>query len=161
MSDNLLDIDPSVDEIPCLLLPLVDMRLLVPTVTVAEMSPMRPLETVENLPEWIMGFYDWRQIRIPVIGYESINGGPRYPLNPQGRIAVLNNTGVNPKLPFIAIPTQGIPRMARVNEADISENTSDSKRPFDLMQVKVGLEELSIPDISAIENTYLNVVKFD
>ncbi|MBX2858948.1 MAG: chemotaxis protein CheW [Cellvibrionaceae bacterium] len=145
------------DEIACLLLPLVDLTLLIPTVTVAEMAPMRPVQSVEGFPDWLVGFYDWRQIKVPVISYESINGSTRHPLNPDGRMAVLNNTGVDKNLPYIAIPTQGIPRMARVTEPDINEHLNRNKRSFDLMSVKIGAEELAIPDIAALEHAYLEV----
>jgi len=154
---NLVALGENVDEIPCLLLPLVDMTLLVPTVTVAEMAPMRPVQSVENFPDWLIGFYEWRQIKVPVISYETINGGARHPLNPNGRMAVLNGTGVDKNLPFIAVPTQGIPRMARVCEPDISENQEQSKRTFDLMQVKIGVEQFAIPDLAALEHAYLRV----
>lgn len=144
-------------EIPCMLLPMVDHHLLVPTTSIAEMSSVQPLENVEGGPEWLMGLYNWRGMKIPVVSVESINGQePQF--NPDGRIAVLNNTGVNQALQFIAIHTQGIPRMARVSEEDIAENDNQERRPFDLMAVKVGMEEFYIPDVSAIEMAYLKTV---
>lgn len=147
----------SMQEIPCMLLPMLDHNLLVPTTSIAEMSSVQPLESVDDSPEWLMGMYNWRGLSVPVISIESINGG-QSALNPQGRIAVLNNTGVNPSLQFIAIHTQGIPRMARVAEDDIAEDENLDRRPFDAMAVKVGLEEFFIPDITAIEVAYLNLM---
>lgn len=140
------------NEIPCLLVPLLGCTLLLPTVTIAEMAPMRPISSIANAPNWLMGNYDWRNMRVPVVSYESINGGKVTPLNPQGRMAVLNNTGVDSRLSFVAIPTQGIPRMVRVLEDDITENREVQKRLFDKMPVKVGLEQFVIPDVAALEN---------
>ncbi len=144
-------------EIPCMLLPMVEHNLLVPTTSVAEMSSVQPLESVSNAPEWLMGLYNWRGMKIPVVSIEALNGDEKR-LNPDGRIAVLNNTGVNQALQFIAIHTQGIPRMARVSDEDITENDNSNRRPFDLMAVKVGMEEFYIPDVSAIEMAYLKTV---
>lgn len=144
------------NEIPCMLIPLLDRTLLVPTVSIAEMAPMRPVGSIANAPKWLLGFYEWRNTRVPVVSYESINGGPLTPLNPQGRMAVLNNTGVNPRLPFVAIPTQGIPRMVRVSEEDIGENSERQKQMFDDMQVKLGMEEFVIPQVSALEKACLD-----
>jgi len=138
-------------EIPCLLVPLLDSTLLLPTVTVAEMAAMRPVGSIPNAPRWLLGFYEWRNTKVPVVAFEGVNGGPVTPLNPQGRMAVLNNTGVDDRLPFIAVPTQGIPRMVRVHQDEIEENSDKPKRPYDKMQVKVGLEEFVIPDIHALE----------
>lgn len=70
----------------------------------------------------------------------------------------MNNTGVNPNLPFIAVATQGIPRMARIGEEDIAENEEIARGSFDLMRVKVGVEELVIPDIAALEASCLEVI---
>ncbi|MFL0800213.1 MAG: chemotaxis protein CheW [Agarilytica sp.] len=144
-------------EIPCMLLPMVDHNLLVPTTSIAEMSSVKPLDAIDNAPEWLMGMYNWRGLQVPVVSFEAINGGQTL-LNPDGRIAVLNNTGVNQSLQFIAIHTQGIPRMARIADEDISEDEGTERRPFDLMAVKVGMEEFCIPDISAMEVAYTNLM---
>ena len=143
-------------EIPCLLLQLIDTTLLVPTVSVAEMAPMNPAREVPDAPTWLYGMYAWREIEVPLLSYESLNGMPTPSLNMSGRVAVFNNTGVNDKLPFIAIATQGIPRMARIGENDIVQDMERQKNPVDLMMVKVGMEEFVIPDITALETTYLN-----
>ncbi len=146
-------------EIPCMILPMLGHNLLVPTSTVAEMSSVQILESVENTPDWLMGLYPWRGMYVPVISIESINNRPSPPLNPLGRMAVLNCTGVNEKVPFIALPTQGIPRVAKVAEDDISESEDMEKRPFDLMVVKVSMEEFYMPDIVALESAYSEIIE--
>ncbi|WNO09362.1 chemotaxis protein CheW [Teredinibacter sp. KSP-S5-2] len=157
MTDQLAALEHDTD-IPCLILPLVDCNLLLPTVTVAEMVSHKPLEKRPDAPDWFLGYFDWRNTKVPVLSYEVLNGSASTPMNPKGRIAVLNNTGINEKLPFVAIPTQGIPRLSRVGKEDIIENDEIRKRPVDLMQVKVGVEELVIPDIAALENAYLHII---
>jgi len=165
MSDDQIEIDPDTDdtneEVSCLLVPLLNTRLLLPASAVAEMAAMKPLIPVDRMPSWMLGFYDWREVRVPVISYEVINGVSGAPLHPQGRMAVINNTGVDPRLPFIAIPTQGIPRMSRVSIHDISENPNVVRRSFDKMRVRIGMEEFVIPDIAAIEQAYLNTGRLD
>lgn len=147
-------------DIPCMLMPMLRHVLLVPTTTIAEMSTVKPLQSIgQETPPWLLGLYEWRGVNVPVISIEAINGERVIPLNPQGRIAVLNNTGVNKDLPFIAIHTQGIPRMTRVSEEDITEDDSRPRRPFDTMAVKVGMEEFYIPDITAIEMAYLSYME--
>ena len=143
-------------DIPCMLVQLLNCTLLLPTVSVAEMAPMNPIGSITNAPNWLLGTYEWRNTRVPVISYEGINGGPVTPLNPQGRMAVLNNTGIDQRLPFVAIPTQGIPRMVRVGESDIVENTDKQQRTYDDMQVKVGMEEFVVPNIAALEQACID-----
>jgi len=156
MSDNHLAKISNDLEVPCMLFPMIGHNLLLPTTSVAEMSAAKPLETVSETPQWMMGFYEWRGIKVPVISLEALNNDGPPTFNIRGRIAVLNNTGTNTELPFIAIHTQGIPRMARVADDDIAENKAAGRRPFDIMSVKVGMEEFYIPDVSAIEMAYLN-----
>ncbi len=146
-------------EIPCLLLPMHEQTLLVPTVTIAEMVPMAPCDKVADSPDWFLGYFKWRGRDVPLVSFELLNGKTGAALSPTGRVAVLNNTGVSDELPFIAIATQGIPRMSRIGEEDIKEDSEAKKRPFELMHVKVGLEELAIPDVSALEHAYLDFKK--
>lgn len=145
------------DEIPCLLVPVVNKTLLMPTVTVAEMAPMLAFTEIPDTPNWMLGRYPWREQWVPLLNYEVLNGESKAGVNPHGRVAVLNNTGISDELPFIAIVTEGIPRMSRVGVEDITEDTQAQKRPFDLMHVKVGLEELVIPDVAALEQAYLDL----
>ncbi len=161
MSDQPLATISSEREIPCMLLPMVGHNLLVPTTSIAEMSAVQPFEVVPDMPAWLMGLYPWRGMKIPVISEEALNGEGAPQFNAQGRVAVLNNTGVNAELPFVAIHTQGIPRMSRVGSEDIVEHEGAARRPFDIMSVKVGMEEFYIPDITAIEMAYLNLIGDD
>lgn len=141
-------------EIACLLLPLLGTTALVPTVSVAEMAPLTRLTAIDDSPDWLVGMYEWRDIKVPVLSYEVLNGVGELAVNTQGRIAVFNNTGVDERVPFVAIYTQGIPRMTRVGEKDIHESTNSSKCEFDLMCITIGVEEFSIPDISGMEILY-------
>lgn len=154
MSENSVAQISTTTEVPCMLLPMLDHTLIVPTTSIAEMSAVGPLEARDNAPDWLMGMYSWRGISVPVISIERLNGGDLPKLNTGGRIAVLNNTGVDKRVHFTAIHTQGIPRMARVTENDIEEDSSTEKRPYDIMAVKVGMEEFFMPDIPALEREY-------
>ena len=144
-------------EIPCMLLPMVGYSIILPTVTVAEMSSVKPLLPVKETPDWLLGMYEWRNTKVPVIAIDVLNGEKKEDINPNGRIAVLNGTGVTEKLPFIALHTQGIPRMARVGDKDIVEDPDGKKKPFNLMHVKVGLDSYVLPDVAALENAFIRL----
>ena len=137
-----------------MLLPMAGQSLLVPTVTVAEMAPVNPFQQIDDTPDWFLGFYLWRNNKVPVLHLDLLNEESSHDLNPGGRVAVLNHTGVNPQVPFIAIQSQGIPRMSRVGPKDIKHNEGERKRAYDLMQVNVGMEAFAIPDVSALETKF-------
>ena len=52
MNKNQAVLSKQIPEVLCMLLPLMDDILLVPTVSVAEMANLRSFDDVENTPEW-------------------------------------------------------------------------------------------------------------
>lgn len=153
------DLETSVDEteteqsLACMFIPIKAQTLIVPQVNVAEMALVAPIFPDNSGPDWFLGYYSWRNGRVPLISFEKLNGESVAGINPNGRIAVLNSTGVSEDVPFIAIPTQGIPREMDVTQDDIL-GYNNTKHLFEVMHIRVGTEELVIPDISGIERAY-------
>lgn len=146
----------TVTEVPSLLIPMDNRVLIVPTVTVAEMVPYDDPAPQIDSPDWFLGYFSWRNITVPLLSYELINGETKAVPGSNSRIAVLNNTGMSENLPFIAIVTQGIPRLARVNAEEINEVNEMKTKPFELMHVSLAGELAVIPDIDALEKAYLD-----
>ena len=147
------------DDIPSMLLPLVGETLLLPTSAVVEMAPIQPFDIIPNTPDWFIGYYPWRNVRVPIVSYETMNECSSPKINARGRIAVLNNPEGSEKTPFVGLLIQDIPRMIKVAENDIVLNDQLAARNYDLMPVKVGVEALFIPDVvhivSAVEGLNL------
>lgn len=144
-----------IQEVASLLIPLKGQSILLPNVTVAEIIPSSPVQPIENSPQWYLGNFQWRELTVPLLSLEALNGDPVAAIHSRARFAVLNTTGVNSDLPFIAILTQGLPRLARVSEDEISVREDGENRPYDLMHVSWAGEYTLIPDITAIEHTFL------
>lgn len=145
------------NDIPCMMLQLVEGNMLVPTVTVAEMAPIQPFDIIPNTPDWFLGYYPWRNVRVPVLSYETMNMKSSPKIGARGRVAVLNNTGLSDRVPFLGILIQDIPRMVRVEEPSIVDNEETPKSRYDLLSVKVGAEAAFVPDIEAIEHAVLGL----
>lgn len=148
-------IENTIQEVASLLIPLHQKSLLVPNVSVAEIIPISAVVPVEDAPDWYLGNCEWREQIIPLLSFEMLNDDPIGDFNPHARFAVFNTTGLNPSLPFIALLTQGLPRLARVNEEDITVRDTETK-PYELMPVVWAGESAVIPDISAIERRFLS-----
>jgi chemosensory pili system protein ChpC len=147
------------DEIACLMVPVCGRMLLVPSTSVAEIVPFTAVSRVVDSPDWLLGNYHWRELKVPLISFEQINGEVRPDLHSRCRVAVLNTTGQSDSLPFVAIMTQGIPRLARVTEDDLQQlDINADKKPFQLMHVSLAGEEAFVPDIEAMEKAYLELV---
>jgi chemosensory pili system protein ChpC len=144
-----------IQEVASLLIPLQGQSILLPNVTVAEIVPVSPVQLVENAPMWYIGNCQWREMIVPVLSFEALNGEAKSTMNARTRFAVLNTTGLHVDLPFIAILTQGLPRLARVSEDEISQLEDAENRTYDLMHVSWAGEQTVIPNIVAIEQTFL------
>ncbi|RYY02740.1 MAG: chemotaxis protein CheW [Gammaproteobacteria bacterium] len=145
-----------IQEVASLLIPLQGQSILLPNVTVAEIIPSSPVQAIENSPLWYLGNFQWRELTVPLLSLEALNGEAVPVIHSRARFAVLNTTGLNSDLPFMALLTQGLPRLARVSEDEISEREDAENRRYDLMHVSWAGEYTLIPDITAIEQTFLD-----
>lgn len=144
-------------EVASLMIPIASGLLLVPTVTVAEMVPFKFPEKADGLPDWYLGNFRWRDQMIPMISIEGLNGEEVPAFSSDCRIAVLNNTGVDERLPFLGLATQGIPRLSRVKAEEIHQTEDVELKTFDLMSVYHAGESVIIPNIEAIEKAILKL----
>lgn len=154
-------IEKKIEEVASLLIPLQGRMLLAPNVTIAEIVPVAQVVPVENAPAWYLGNCTWREQTIPLLSFEVMNGEDKPGVAQRSRFAVINTTGVNESLPFIAILTQGLPRLARVTEEEITEREDADNKPFELMHVSWAGEEAVIPNVEAMERAFLDYLRFD
>lgn len=154
-------IEKKVQEVASLLIPIQGRLLLAPNVTVAEIVPVSQVVPVEDAPAWYLGNCSWREQTIPLLSFEVLNGEDKPGVASRSRFAVLNTTGVNESLPFIAILTQGLPRLARVTEEEITEREDSDNKPFELMHVSWAGEEAVIPNVEAMERAFLDYLHVD
>lgn len=154
-------IEKKVQEVASLLIPIQGRLLLAPNVTVAEIVPVSQVIPVEDAPDWYLGNCSWREQTIPLLSFEVMNGEDKPGVASRSRFAVLNTTGVNESLPFIAILTQGLPRLARVTEEEITEREDVDNKPFELMHVSWAGEEAVIPHVEAMERAFLDYLHVD
>lgn len=154
-------IEKKVQEVASLLIPIQGRLLLAPNVTVAEIVPVSQVIPVQDAPAWYLGNCAWREQTIPLLSFEVMNGEDKPGVASRSRFAVLNTTGVNESLPFIAILTQGLPRLARVTEEEITQREDADNKSYELMHVSWAGEEAVIPDVEAIERAFLDYLHLD
>ena len=154
-------IEKKIQEVASLLIPIQGRLLLAPNVTVAEIVPVSQVVPVADAPAWYLGNCNWREQTIPLFSFEVMNGEEKPGVTSRSRFAVLNTTGLNDSLPFIAILTQGLPRLARVTEEEISEREDSDNKPYELMHVSWAGEEAVIPHVEAMERAFLDYLHLD
>jgi len=154
-------IEKKVQEVASLLIPIQGRLLLAPNVTVAEIVPVSQVVPIQDAPAWYLGNCSWREQTIPLLSFEVMNGEDKPGVSSRSRFAVLNTTGVNESLPFIAILTQGLPRLARVTEEEITEREDADNKAYELMHVSWAGEEAVIPHVEAMERAFLDYLHLD
>lgn len=146
---------PTLNEIATLLIPVNDKHLVLPNVTVAEIIPWQHPEPLDEVPNWLLGHIDWRQLSVPLVSFEAINDEP-FAAPAQGRrIAILNGVTGDRRLPFCGIATSGMPRLLRVLADEVADDQDTSAGPAECYRVMVSGERASIPDVGYIESKLL------
>ncbi|HET7664120.1 MAG TPA: chemotaxis protein CheW [Rhodanobacteraceae bacterium] len=147
------DKHPLPRDIRGVLIPISGGRLLLPNATVSEVITLSTPERIEGTPNWLLGRVGWRGWRLPLVAFSTLAGLPE----PQGvlnsRVTVLKVFGGNPRMPFLALVTQGFPRLTTISD-DILVPAGDGGDlpPGVQMQVLVRDEEAIIPDLAFIES---------
>jgi chemosensory pili system protein ChpC len=151
--------DPLPREIRCVLVPVGDLRLLLPNATIAEVVTQSTPEPVEGAPHWLLGRIAWRGWRVPLVSFTRLAGTGEGDAGLTVRVAVLKALGGDPKLPFIAVLTQGFPRLTTLN-AELIIPTHDGKELPEGVRAHVLVRDdvAMIPDLEWIEATLLDLL---
>jgi len=148
-------LENAVTDIGSLLLPVAKGNLLLPNVAVAEVISNMPTTILAEAAPWYLGHIEWREQQVPLLCYETLNYEQPADDTSHSRIAVLNCTGQKGDLFFIAIRLQGVPKLLRVTAPDIRENEDEEIGPMDLMAINCFGETAVIPNITALEQSWI------
>lgn len=139
------------EDINCIVLPISNQGLLVPSVCVAEVLPWRRFREAGNAPSWLVGVLTWRGDSIPVVRFENLNGATGVASRDCKCVAVMNRCGSAQGPEFYAIAIDGLPRMIQVNEASVFPEQIDLG-VAESAAIKVGAEQLRVPNLGYIED---------
>ena len=138
----------SAESLTGLLLPLADRTLLLPNVALAELVQYRAPQTAAGMPAWLLGQFNWRELRLPLLSFEAASNG-QSSIGPGCRVAVLNALGGRPQVKFIALLLQSIPHSIKVDghlaRADVE------LAPLELDAVILEDSVVKIPDLVGLE----------
>ena len=148
------------DEIRGVMIQVGDDRLLLPNATVAEVVTYSSPEIDTKAPDWLLGTVTWRGWRLPLISFSRLAGIGREDTFANTKIAVLKALGGDPKLPFIAVLTQGFPRLATVTPESLVPTDDEGHRAKGVLaEVLVRDDPAIIPDLATIESMVLRAIE--
>src|SRR5690348_9899089 len=140
------------EEVYSLLIPFAGGKMILPRVSVAEVTGFLRPKPVRGAPEWLLGLIHWNNLDIPLISFEGLCGRKVPERANRTRIAVAHAISEQINPPLFAILTQGYPYLVRVNSAVLSvdpESDFVADAPI-LNRVRMANERPYVPDIEAI-----------
>jgi chemosensory pili system protein ChpC len=147
-------------EIRCVLVPVGNQRLLLPNATIAEVVTQSKPEPLDDAPDWLLGRIAWRGWRVPLVSFTKLAGAEEGDAELSVRVAVLKALGGNPALPFIAVLTQGFPRLTTLNaELIIPTHDGSALPPGVRAHVLVRDDVALIPDLEWLEAELLGLLR--
>ncbi|MCK6370824.1 MAG: chemotaxis protein CheW [Gammaproteobacteria bacterium] len=142
-----------IDEIYCQLIPLRQLRLIVPRSCLAEVIRYAPPERSSPAPEWFRGLVQWTTLKVPVLSFEELCGRSAGVPGGRTRIAIFNAISGKLDTGYYGVLTEGFPQLVRVNREVIR---LDDRQPWPpdgpvVCQIRMINEYPLIPDLERVE----------
>lgn len=130
-------------------------RLLLPNATIAEVLSFAEPEAIEGAPRWLLGRIRWRGWQLPLVSFSRLSGIADEAGGIGSKVVVLKALGDDPKLPHVALLTQGFPRLVTVaRDALVAEAGGGDGHDLPVgvrLRVLLNDEPALVPDVDAIE----------
>jgi chemosensory pili system protein ChpC len=140
-------------EIYCLLLPLVDGRLIIPRACVAEVIGFQTPSEMTGAPPWYIGTVPWNGKAVPLVSFEGACGQAIPPASGRSRIVILHALGTRVEGGNFAMVSQGFPQLVRVSPDVVRPDNSRafSERAPIICQIRMINETPLVPDLERLE----------
>lgn len=137
-------------EIRSVLVPVTGVEMLLPNATVAEMIGFSDPDPIPEAVDWVLGTILWHGWQVPVISYSGLIEQTENEQLSGARICILKTLIDTDRMPYMAIVTQGHPRLVTVTE-DIFEEIPAESNPIAVAgRVEVEGQEAIIPDLDRL-----------
>lgn len=150
----------ALEEIYSLLIPYAGGKLILPRLSVAEVTGYTRPRPLRGAPPWLLGLINWQGQEIPLISFEGLCGRKIPERANRTRVAIMFTISGQMEPPVFALMTQGYPYLVRVNATVLSVDAEDafSEEAPVLNRVRMANERPVIPDLEAIEDKILEAM---
>lgn len=148
-----------VNELSCVLIPTPGAQLLLPNVCIAEIMPWRRIKPLQGPPRWCMGHVGWRGQTVPVVHYAGFDNESGSAPTAARCLVIMNRARHSSGPAFYALAAGGLPRMLQLLGDDLQNNNEVRLGLADVMQVRVGTEDATIPNLEFIEDRVAELAK--
>ncbi|MGH8283412.1 MAG: chemotaxis protein CheW [Gammaproteobacteria bacterium] len=150
----------ALEEIYSLLIPYAGGKLILPRLSVAEVTGYTRPRPLRGVPAWLLGLINWQGQEIPLVSFEGLCGRKIPERANRTRVAIMFTIGGLMEPPVFALMTQGYPYLVRVNATVLSVDAEEafSEDAPVLNRVRMANERPVIPDLELIEDKILEVM---
>jgi chemosensory pili system protein ChpC len=141
----------------CLLIPIKGAQLLLPSAVIAEISPYKQHEELNNnSAKWLLGIINWRNQRVPLLSIEEALSLPMDSSHSKNRIVIVYGLELTQTMPFYAFLATDIPRTLTVTEESLNNNNAEIQRGSVFNVTIQDNETALLPDLTYLENLLKN-----
>ena len=125
--------------------------LVLPDVAIAEIVDFKSVEGGDNEEApWYLGQFSWRNIAIPLISFDLLNGDATS-LNNARKVVVMNNVHQRDKALYWAFVINQAPKMQNINEEALVAIADAELGEATALQAEMLGETVLFPDLEKIE----------
>lgn len=147
----------ALDEVYSLLIPVTEGRLLLPRLSVAEITGyVTPKPPQGDAPPWYLGDMPWHDMQIPLVSFEGFCGRTVPEADHRARVAIMHGMGADLPGGVFALMIQGYPYLVRINENILVTPQDGDAEPWEgpvLVRARMANEHPMIPDVELMANT--------
>ncbi|NND45586.1 MAG: hypothetical protein HKN58_09700 [Xanthomonadales bacterium] len=138
-------------QIRALLAPIENGLVMVPGSVVAEVIELSDMREMADAPDWVVGEVDWQDWRVPVVSYALLGGtADGGEVSAKDRVLVIKSLAEAAGTPYIGILISGVPRLASVAAAALTEPDPAADFPCVFRCVTFEDQRVIIPDLDAL-----------
>jgi chemosensory pili system protein ChpC len=142
----------------CMLAPLDDAALLLPTQVVAEVIEYQQPDPISQTPDWFLGQIEWENRHIPVFSYAAlIKGTAPAEIRNRNRIMVVKSLTESARVPYLGFLVSDIPRLVTVLPDQLSNTGDENKSLGVFCHVMVDQQHAVIPDLERLTHLVTHV----
>lgn len=137
-------------EIRSVLVPVTGIDLLLPNATVAEMVGYTEPDPIPEAVNWVLGTILWHGWQVPVISFAGLIEESEPERLKGARICILKTLINTDRMPYMAVITQGHPRLVTLTEDNFEEIPSESKPIAVAGKAQVEGRDAVVPDLDRL-----------
>ncbi|AAO28718.1 chemotaxis protein CheW [Xylella fastidiosa subsp. morus] len=146
------------DEIHGILIQTGSERVLLPNAVVAEVMSGVSVESLNDVPSWLVGKIVWYAWKVPLVSFARFIGLDEEVTTQSNKVILMKALGCHSDLPYFALLTGSFPQLISVSRDSLLADASEEILPQGVhMRVLLSETQALLPDLDTIENALRNV----